>query len=446
MPTGELSGENGEAALTMEEKLLRWKQTKSQKQKTAKSSKSSTIGSSRHDVRGNGASVGVKRSLTKVKAMGHQSKSTTAISTPTPRPKKFRASPDCNRKASNAGTKSFSTSSSADNVKTQLSVSTGILKASPETRNQEGNPQCLIVIDDYSEKPVASSSSKVRGRPLSTTATSTGTPKPVSEMRSQEGSPQCAFVLNNDSELRNPLCQSFPPPSRITKHSMTRSKVNDRETRIMNQTALPQQPVPMVPSPEVRQNNREVPISASQPIPNQSSIPKQKIIATSRVIWSEDPTFDKENQSDESILPNQNLPAPGDTVEKQPELLAKDLIRVAIGFEKKRRLATAFSVFKRANHILPKQSAKLTERIARLEQECSVAAFEPPSQDLTTSAYMVQVLERDLMSVLNHGSTVELTELHAIGAKRSEVVFDRRPYHQVCPPSFFGITTVAKYN
>ncbi|KAG6622866.1 putative DIS3-like exonuclease 1 [Phytophthora cinnamomi] len=133
-----------------------------------------------------------------------------------------------------------------------------------------------------------------------------------------------------------------------------------------------------------------------------------------------------------SILPNQSPPALVATVEKKPELLAKDLIRVAIGFEKKRRLATAFCIFKRASHILPKESTKLTERLERLQQEClTTLDEEAPSQELCTAAYMVKVLERDLLSVLNHGTKTDLTALHAIGAKRAELVLDKRPYHQL---------------
>ncbi|KAE8891031.1 hypothetical protein PF005_g1889 [Phytophthora fragariae] len=136
-------------------------------------------------------------------------------------------------------------------------------------------------------------------------------------------------------------------------------------------------------------------------------------------VWKGNPAFDKENQ---------NLPA---SVEKSPELLAKNLVRVAIGFEKKHRLATAFGIFKRANHILPKESTKLTERLGRLQEECPTAVNQAPPQELSTTAYMVKVLERDLMSVLNHGTTNELTQLHAIGVKRAELVLEKRPYQQL---------------
>ncbi|KAH7492044.1 uncharacterized protein KRP23_957 [Phytophthora ramorum] len=115
----------------------------------------------------------------------------------------------------------------------------------------------------------------------------------------------------------------------------------------------------------------------------------------------------------------------------KPELLAKDLVRVAIAFEKKRRLATAFCIFKRANHVLPKKSAKLTERLASLEDECAAVADQLPPQEMLTASYMVKVLENDLMSVLNDGSTKELTELYAIGSKRAELVRDERPYQKL---------------
>ncbi|KAL4177448.1 hypothetical protein KRP22_002381 [Phytophthora ramorum] len=130
-------------------------------------------------------------------------------------------------------------------------------------------------------------------------------------------------------------------------------------------------------------------------------------------------------------LLSQNLPAPVATVEMKPELLAKDLVRVAIAFEKKRRLATAFCIFKRANHVLPKKSAKLTERLASLEDECAAVADQLPPQEMLTASYMVKVLENDLMSVLNDGSTKELTELYAIGSKRAELVRDERPYQKL---------------
>ncbi|KAG2531336.1 hypothetical protein JM16_001092 [Phytophthora kernoviae] len=136
---------------------------------------------------------------------------------------------------------------------------------------------------------------------------------------------------------------------------------------------------------------------------------------------------DKESE----ILPNNLLPEPSPTVEKKPELLAKDLVGVAIGFEKKRRLMTAFSIFKRAYRLLPNENVKLAERLARLQRACPAVVDQVPSQKLVTAIYMHQVLERDLMAVLNDGSKNELTELHSIGDKRAELVLDKRPFNQL---------------
>ncbi|KUF97259.1 Non-canonical poly(A) RNA polymerase [Phytophthora nicotianae] len=172
--------------------------------------------------------------------------------------------------------------------------------------------------------------------------------------------------------------------------------------------------------------NLDIPVATitqSLPDPSATSEPSKD--------WNADPALDKENQTNVVGFPIQNLRAPVITVEKKPELLAKDLIKVAISFQNRHRMATALSVFKRAYHMLPKKSTKLVERLMYLEREHPIAVGQVPSQDMSTTAYMVKVLECDLMAVLNYGTIKELTELHAIGAKRAEFVLDKRPYHQL---------------
>ncbi|KAG7401807.1 DIS3 mitotic control [Phytophthora boehmeriae] len=131
------------------------------------------------------------------------------------------------------------------------------------------------------------------------------------------------------------------------------------------------------------------------------------------------------------ILNNLIRGGPSPTVELRPELLAKDLVGVAIGFEKKRRLSTAFSIFKRAYHLLPNASVKLAERLARLQREYPAVVDHVPSQKFVTAIYMQKVLERDLMSVLNDGSKNDLMNVHSIGDKRAELVLGKRPFHQL---------------
>ncbi|KAG6971837.1 hypothetical protein JG687_00001793 [Phytophthora cactorum] len=187
---------------------------------------------------------------------------------------------------------------------------------------------------------------------------------------------------------------------------------------------LPKQILKPVPAP-LNLNARDLPIATTQPL----SDPRPT--AKSPRGWNAHPALDKENQAEVLGLRIQILPAPVITVEKKPGLLAKDLIKVAIGFENRHRMATALSIFKRAYHVLPTKSTKLVERLMHIEREHPDAADQVPSQDMSTTAYMVKVLERDLMAVLDHGTTKELTELHAIGAKRAEFVLEQRPYRQL---------------
>ncbi|CAH0476676.1 unnamed protein product [Peronospora belbahrii] len=44
---------------------------------------------------------------------------------------------------------------------------------------------------------------------------------------------------------------------------------------------------------------------------------------------------------------------------------------------------------------------------------------------------MTKVLMRDLMDVLNHGLTNDLTELFAIGTKRAQLIINERPFYQL---------------
>ncbi|KAL3662620.1 hypothetical protein V7S43_012472 [Phytophthora oleae] len=130
--------------------------------------------------------------------------------------------------------------------------------------------------------------------------------------------------------------------------------------------------------------------------------------------------------------PKLNLPSCNSaTTVQQLELLAKNLIRVGIKFEKRSRITTAFSIFKRAYHVLPRKTAKLVERLLLQEREHPEVVDQVPSQDMLTAAYMVKVLERDLMDVLNHGTEKDLTELHAIGGKRARLLVDIRPFRQL---------------
>ncbi|KAF4041299.1 hypothetical protein GN244_ATG06476 [Phytophthora infestans] len=165
---------------------------------------------------------------------------------------------------------------------------------------------------------------------------------------------------------------------------------------------------------------RDIPPATIQPViePAPAATPQY---------WNVNPALDKENQA-EALVP---INIPTFTVEKRPELLAKVLIKAAIGFQNQQRMATALSIFKRAYHVLPKMSSKLVERLMQLEREHPAAADQVPSQEMSTAAYMIKVLEHDLLTVLNHGTIRELTELHAIGAKRAESVLEKRPYHQL---------------
>ncbi|KAG1707337.1 hypothetical protein DVH05_026529 [Phytophthora capsici] len=153
------------------------------------------------------------------------------------------------------------------------------------------------------------------------------------------------------------------------------------------------------------------------------------------------PVLTKEHQSLTAPASNTNSlvqspvssPSPKNltTTVQQPALLAKNLIQVGIKFEKQRRIFTAFSIFKRACHVLPTKSAKLVERLQLLESEHPEVIDQVPSQEMPTANYMVEVLKRDLMEVLNYGTEKDLTELHGIGDKRARLVVDIRPFRQL---------------
>ncbi|CAH0476677.1 unnamed protein product [Peronospora belbahrii] len=67
--------------------------------------------------------------------------------------------------------------------------------------------------------------------------------------------------------------------------------------------------------------------------------------------WAVNAVMDRENQVKLAEIANQSkyvLSELVNTAEKEPEQLAKALIQVAIGFEKRHRMATAFSIFKKA--------------------------------------------------------------------------------------------------
>ncbi|RLN97953.1 hypothetical protein BBJ28_00008633 [Nothophytophthora sp. Chile5] len=164
---------------------------------------------------------------------------------------------------------------------------------------------------------------------------------------------------------------------------------------------------------------------------------KRKLTAPAR-----SPTQDKENHENqaEAVVEVDSTPLKSvPTTEETPVLVAKKLIRVAIGFEKKRRFVSAISFFKRAYHVLPEENAKLAERLAQLERSCPTAKALIPSQQMSISSYTQLVLERDLMAVLNDGSKDELMELHAIGDKRADRLVEERPFLQRVP----GITANA---
>ncbi|RLN73157.1 hypothetical protein BBJ28_00003136 [Nothophytophthora sp. Chile5] len=151
-------------------------------------------------------------------------------------------------------------------------------------------------------------------------------------------------------------------------------------------------------------------------------------------VCSGSPTQDKENHENqaEAVVEVDSTPLKSVlATEEPPVLVAKKLIRVAIGFEKKRRFVSAISFFKRAHHLLPEENAKLAARLAQLERSWPVAKALIPSQQMSTVSYTQLVLERDLMTVLNDGSKDELMELHAIGDKRADRLVEERPFHQV---------------
>ncbi|KAG7390583.1 DIS3 mitotic control [Phytophthora pseudosyringae] len=230
---------------------------------------------------------------------------------------------------------------------------------------------------------------------------------------------------NDRDLLSQPASKSLSKPSFVAQKQSTPKEKDRVDPATINQDSL-KKPLKTV----LNQNDRDMATSSNQPIPEPKPAASEKS-KKPQTVWSLNPAMDKENQTEQSSLINQIAPAPVTTVEKKPELLAKDLIRVAIGFENRHRIATAFSVFKRAHHILPKKSAKLAERLMRLERECPAAVDHVPSQEMSTAAFMVKVLERDLMAVLNHGTTKELTELHAIGGKRAELALGERPFQQL---------------
>ncbi|KAL4110797.1 hypothetical protein PRIC1_002484 [Phytophthora ramorum] len=246
--------------------------------------------------------------------------------------------------------------------------------------------------------------------------------------------------VNNDH--KKPTLASPPMPAASSHNSAVKGKPRLSKSKDCGKTTktTPEVQAPdnvSAQNPIMIENDREMPVpmrhAPSKPTPvlkKPSPEPNHSFLWPTKT-FGRDPSLGKENQHEVSVLHNQNLPAPVATVEMKPELLAKDLVRVAIAFEKKRRLATAFCIFKRANHVLPKKSAKLTERLASLEDECAAVADQLPPQEMLTASYMVKVLENDLMSVLNDGSTKELTELYAVGSKRAELVRDKRPYQKL---------------
>ncbi|GLD98619.1 hypothetical protein PINS_up007336 [Pythium insidiosum] len=145
------------------------------------------------------------------------------------------------------------------------------------------------------------------------------------------------------------------------------------------------------------------------------------------------PADDKENApvNGNAMPPTATAAAVNVVKDLTPMELAKRLIGVAIDLEKKKRYTTAYCVFKRAYHVLPEENAKLAERLQALEGECPQAPELAPSQQMSTAVYMQLVLERDLLEVLNKGTTQELTELHSIGDKRADKIIETRPFAQL---------------
>ncbi|GMF11273.1 unnamed protein product [Phytophthora lilii] len=305
-------------------------------------------------------------------------------------------------------------------------------RSAPSAPSPLGSAQSPSVIDDDAEMPISSSHpplpQSLAARKLSTTPVRV---EAATSSMSQSPHVQSSGASSNeepeerDNEISTPSIEGLPTQKLAVRKS---PPVPEKTARNVSQNP-PRQEDSVVRRSYQAANERDLPVSISQ---SSQAIPSSTLNETKAKDHSgKRPEMDKENVTKPSVPINQNLPLPTVTEAKKPELLAKDLIRVAIGFEKKNRLVTAFSIFKRANYLLPKESAKLVERLSRLELGCPEAVGLVPSQDISTAAYMTKVLEHDLMAVLNHGSANELTELHTIGAKKAEMIFEKRPFHQV---------------
>ncbi|POM78276.1 DIS3-like uclease 1 [Phytophthora palmivora] len=388
-----VAGNSSNVTLSMEEKLYRWKLAKQAKQKDVQNKRNS-IRDTKGDLGENSLnSVGVKRKLGDAGCVGKTiaNRTPAMLRTGSTAPKKSRS---CHKVQEPPKFAASSLSMEA-RVKRVLTNCEDLPKSTQLSRISTGSSQNPIVIKDDRDTPNTTSTALVK-----------------------MGSPaQKEYVRDTSS----PSNRSFT----IQKKVALMSKEHAQTT--LGQGLPKQSPAVKKTTSALFQNDREMPISKSPELSTDAT----KNPVKPKVVWSGNPALDKENDTMISLLRSQKLMAPVMTEEYKPELLAKDLIRVAINFEKKRRVTTAFSIFKRAYHVLPKKSAKLVERLVRLECDHPGVANQVPSQEMPTSKFMVEVLDRDLMYVLNHGSTTELTELHAIGDKRAELIIAKRPFHQL---------------
>ncbi|KUF72086.1 hypothetical protein AM587_10016122 [Phytophthora nicotianae] len=398
----------GNGALTMEKKLRLWKQAKLDKQRAAQHRRNS-VAVIRH-----GTGEKISNSGLVKRKFAERSRTITDRSSNT-----LRSSLSVSKKSRYSEVIRHTTSHSSPVAKEVAAINREL--APKSATKARGSAKFPVVIEDTPEpslvecdEPAHSQLNRSEDAALekkNQTAPSLKLLVPVITVKKTSGLP--AEDLIKESRLPGILCtesnHAILPTEKVTEVLTPLNK--DLPTQIPRSMPVLNLDIPVAT------------ITQSLPDPSATSEPSKD--------WNADPALDKENQTNVVGFPIQNLRAPVITVEKKPELLAKDLIKVAISFQNRHRMATALSVFKRAYHMLPKKSTKLVERLMYLEREHPIAVGQVPSQDMSTTAYMVKVLECDLMAVLNYGTIKELTELHAIGAKRAEFVLDKRPYHQL---------------
>jgi hypothetical protein len=71
-----------------------------------------------------------------------------------------------------------------------------------------------------------------------------------------------------------------------------------------------------------------------------------------------------------------------------PAGLAKKLIGLAIDLERRQRLSSAYCVFKRAAHVLPRANAELAQWLRQLAAQIPEVEAATPDQHVSTTAYM----------------------------------------------------------